>query len=175
MSNLNNGFLSNRVLKINVGFLLHSDPGTTREYTFDLPKVRLAQDLTLTSLQGQVRLTRNTRGVLAQGHLAVGHLTECVRCLEQFEQHLDLDIEELYVYPPTPDAEFHVAESGNLDLAPLIRAEVIVQTPMGSICRPECRGLCPQCGQNLNEGPCGCEEDAIDPRLAILRDLRTND
>jgi uncharacterized protein len=173
--NLNNGFISNRVLKINVGFLLHSDVGTSRVFEFDLPNVRLAQDLTLNYLCGPVRLTRNTRGVLAQGQMAAGHKMECVRCLEPFVLKLDLDIEELFVYPPTPEAELSVAETGVLDLAPLVRAEVIVQTPIGALCRPECRGLCPHCGQNLNEGECGCGQRDIDPRLAILRDLKVND
>ncbi len=175
MTNLNNGFISNRVLKINVGFLLHGDVGASRVFDFAVPTVRLADDLTLAYLRGPVRLTRNTRGVLAQGRLVIGHETECVRCLERFVLHLDLDIEELFVYPPTPEAESTVADTGVLDLAPLVRAEAIVRTPIGAICQPDCRGLCPNCGHNLNEGPCGCEREEIDPRLVILKRLRERD
>ena len=176
MTNLNNGFVSNRVLKINVGFLLHESGGTSRVFDFDLPAVRVADDLLLAYLRGPVRLTRTARGVLAQAsRIAAGHEAECVRCLESFTLSLELAFEELYAFPPTPDAELSVADDGILDLGPLIRAEAIVRTPMGPLCRPDCRGLCPHCGHNLNQGPCDCEQEKVDPRLAILKSLRDND
>jgi uncharacterized protein len=54
----------------------------------------------------------------------------------------------------------------------LLREEAILAIPMGALCRPDCAGLCPQCGQNWNEGPCDCEQDEIDPRFAALREHR---
>jgi uncharacterized protein len=175
VTNLNNGFVSNRVLKLNVGFLLRETAGYSRDFSLDLPHVRLADDLELSYLRGALRLSRTARGVLVQGDVAVGCQTECARCLKSFLLRLDLEIEDLYVYPPTPGAELAVGENGTLDLAPLLREETIVHTPIGAVCRPECRGLCPICGQNLNDGECECVRDATDPRLAVLRTLQEND
>lgn len=172
MTNLNNRFVSNRVFRINVGFLLHGDAGTSRDFNYDLPQMRLTDDVVLSDLRGTVRLTRTARGILTQARMEAGTETECVRCLDRYNLRLDFEVEELFVYPPTPEAEWNVADDGVLDLAPLIRAEVIVHTPIGAVCRSDCRGLCPECGHNLNEGPCGCERDRVDPRLAILKDLR---
>jgi uncharacterized protein len=70
-----------------------------------------------------------------------------------------------------PSAIYAVSEDGELDVAPLIRELAWLAIPMKHLCDPECKGLCPQCGVNLNEEPCQCEEIRIDPRLAPLREL----
>ena len=136
MTHLNNGFVSNHVLKLNVGYLLCETAGYSRDYNFDLPNVRLADDLELSYLRGALRLSRTARGILVQGDMAVGCQTECARCLESFVLQLDLKIEDLYVYPPTPGTELAVGEDGALNLAPLLREETIVHTPIGAVCRP---------------------------------------
>ena len=67
---------------------------------------------------------------------------------------------------------YSIDDTGVMDLAPLLREEVILAVPMGVLCRSDCAGLCPVCGQNLNEGTCDCEQDDIDPRWAVLRAQR---
>ena len=84
-------------------------------------------------------------------------------------------LEELFAYPPLPEAEYAVEDTGFLDLAPLLREEAILAIPMDALCRPDCAGLCPECGKNLNEGPCDCQPEEIDPRLEALRKLRDQD
>jgi uncharacterized protein len=175
VSHLNNGFVSNHVLKINVGFLLHEPAGSRRDYEFDVPQVRVDDDVMLSYLRGKTRLTRTTRGVLVQGQLAAGYQAECARCLESIVVSLELPIEELFVHPPTPQAEFAVQEDGFLNLAPLLREEAIVHVPMNAVCRSDCKGLCPICGHNLNKSPCKCEKEAIDPRFAVLKQLHLGD
>jgi len=64
-----------------------------------------------------------------------------------------------------------LVENGELALDELVQADLILSLPMRFLCREDCRGLCPRCGKNLNEGPCGCAEDRVDPRLAALRSL----
>lgn len=59
-----------------------------------------------------------------------------------------------------------------IDLAPLIVEQVILHIPMKVLCEESCRGLCPRCGANLNLGHCGCSIDSIDPRLAVLKNLK---
>lgn len=61
-----------------------------------------------------------------------------------------------------------------LDLDELVYSEVIVSLPMKHLCNEDCKGICPKCGKNLNEGKCGCPEKEIDPRLSALADLLNN-
>ena len=174
-------FVHPRNLKINVGFLLAEGVGYQRVLDLDFPRLRVEQDLELDYLRGSLRLSRNSRGILVQGTLETRVLTECARCLTPVSCPVEFECEELYSFPPSPDTEYSVAETGILDLAPLIREEAILSVPMGTLCRPDCAGLCPECGQNWNEGPCNCEQNEIDPRLATLRahlkrdDLEEND
>lgn len=79
-------------------------------------------------------------------------------------------MEELFAYPASSLLEFSIGEDANLDLGPLVRDEVLIADTHGVLCRSDCKGLCPGCGANLNEGPHQCDE-LIDPRLAKLREL----
>lgn len=165
-------YVSNRVLKIQVGFLLNESAGYSRDTEFDVPSLRVADDLMLDYLGGKLHLSRTTRGILVQGTFDVDFKAECSRCLDEAAVHLEIPIEELFVYPPEPDSELVVPETGLLDLAPLLREEIILTTPIGILCRPDCAGLCPNCGHNLNEGPCDCGSEDTDPRLAALNELK---
>lgn len=165
-----NGYVSNRVLRINVGFLLATGPGHIHDTHFDVPPVRVAEDVDLTYIRGPLRLSRTKEGVLVQGQLQVGVQDECYRCLKPVERELLIDIEELYAYPAPNGSEFVIGEDAMMDLAPLVRAEAIIADARGVLCRPDCRGLCAGCGVNLNDGPCVCEADA-DPRFAKLKEL----
>jgi uncharacterized protein len=162
-------FVNSRVLKFNVGYLLAETVGYQRDIDIDLPRVRVADDLELDFLRGALRFSRNSQGVLVRARFETHILTECARCLDLVFYPVELEIEELFVYPPAIEALYRVEETGILDLAPLLREEAILAVPMGVLCQPDCAGLCPQCGQNWNEGPCDCEQDDIDPRLAVLR------
>jgi len=168
-------YVNNRVLKMQVGFLLNEGVGQSRDVEFDVPTLKVSDDLTLDHLRGTLHLTRNSRGILVQGTLDASLQGECGRCLTPTAVDLEVPIEELFVYPPRPEAEFNLGEDGILDLAPLLREEIIIDTPIGILCKPDCAGLCPNCGKNLNEGPCGCERDEIDPRFAALKALKDID
>jgi uncharacterized protein len=164
------GYVNRRVLKLNVGFLLSEGVGYQRVIDLDIPRIQVADDLELDYLQGELRLSRNSRGLLIQGMLETSIVGECARCLTPTLIPVELKLEELFSYPPDPDADYSVDDTGILDLAPLLREEAILAIPMGVLCRPDCAGLCPQCGQNWNEGSCDCEQDDIDPRFSVLRD-----
>ncbi len=116
----------------------------------------------------QVDIT-NTGGALlvtgtAEGKGTVG----CARCLEPVEIDLTGDIEGYFVI--TPDAaelddleedEFEVlGEDKIIDMAPLIQAALILDFPQIPLCRDDCKGICPECGANLNEGDCSCAQNA---------------
>lgn len=167
-----NGFIGSRVLKLNVGFLLTAGPGKSREAMLDIPAIRVAEDVDLDYLKGNLRLSRTKEGILVQGTLHAGLRTECYRCLDALARDVLLVVEELYAYPVPLDTEFSVGDDGILDLVPLIRAEMLIEEEHSILCRPDCKGLCTECGENLNHNTCTCADDKIDPRLSQLKILR---
>jgi uncharacterized protein len=172
-THVSNHYIPARVLKLNVGYLLSEGPGHTRENELDIPStLRIADDLTVDYLRGKVVMSRTSRGILVQSVLDTSLPAECVRCLDEAQVTLEVPVEELFVYPPEDGAAFVIDDSGILDLAPLIREEVLLAMPAHILCRPDCLGLCPQCGANRNDGPCDCDLDTIDPRLAALKLLQ---
>jgi uncharacterized protein len=160
-------------MRYNVSALLKAPVGAQIILTVDEGPHRLAQDTSVEYLRGTVRLTRTDRRVLAQGQIETEVSAECARCLEPFNLPLRIRIEELFtLFPASPaDKTYHIGEDGYLNLdRPLVEL-VQLATPIQTLCRPDCRGLCSHCGQNLNEGTCHCSDEADDPRLAALRTL----
>lgn len=160
-------------LRFNFGFLLEATFGESRTIELDYPTIRVADDLDLAPLQGAVKASRNSEGIYISGELQTNVPTICVRCLESFQLPITIELDDLYYYPPSlaPEGEFVVGENGFIDLAPLVRELSLLEQPMRPLCRPDCQGLCQECGANLNLGDCGCEEETIDPRLANLKQL----
>ncbi len=163
-------------LRFNFGFLLEADFGTIRRIELDYPSIKLSDDLTLTPLKGVINATRTTEGIYIQGQLESAAILECVRCLEETIVPLPFSLDELFFYPPqsAPPGENHVGEDGMIDLGPLVRELSLLSLPTKVLCRPDCQGLCQECGANLNDGDCGCPEAEIDPRLDVLQQLLNN-
>ena len=111
---------------------------------------------------------------------------ECSRCVEQFEVPVDAAFELRYV-PQSENAgegEVEVGEEdlvtafyrdGMVDLIDLLREQFVLALPMKPLCSDDCRGLCPECGTNLNKTPCDCAPKWEDPRLAPLKSLLAKD
>jgi len=167
----NKTYVSSRVLKINVGFLLSTGPAHNHDSVFDVPRVQVAHDLIVEYIRGPIRLSRASEGILVQATLEVGSEAECYRCLEPVTTNVTIHIEELYAYGTPKAAEFNIGEDAILDLAPLIRAEVMIAATRGVLCRADCKGLCPECGTNWNYSTCTCSAEEVDPRLAGLKKL----
>jgi uncharacterized protein len=165
--------LSNRVLKINVGFLLSAGPSNSKDVQLDIhDPVRIADDLLAKAITGKLRLSRTKEGILVQTNLEIHVERDCARCLDSFEYAIPVNVEELYASPrPLGDNEFFVGADAQLDLAPLLRAEALIALSHRQYCREDCQGLCPNCGTNLNHETCDCKAQAIDPRMAKLKEL----
>lgn len=165
----------NRVLRLNVGFLLKEGPGYSREFTFEHAEPLRVEDVIIDELHGLLRLTRTRQGVVVQGTLTTSTLIECVRCLTEFSLPYQFELSELFVYPPpiplSPLDPYIVDEGGFINLSPILREEGILAVPIQALCLPDCKGLCPECGQNLNLGSCDCARDTGDPRWSALRTL----
>jgi uncharacterized protein len=161
-------------LKINVGFLLSAGPGNHKIIDMNITDpVKIAEDLVINSMQGHLRLSRTKEGILAQtSDLVMMVDRECSRCLDIFEHPIQVNIEELYASPtPIDESEFFIGQDAQLDLAPLLRAEALIQLAHREYCREDCKGLCVHCGANLNEETCDCADNQIDPRMAKLKEL----
>ena len=170
--------LNNRhPLRLNVGFLLHESVGYSRTFDFELPSVQVSEDLDVSHMRGQLRLTRTAQGLYGQGRLQVSTPLECVRCLAPFDQDITARVDDLFVYPPGTAAEplLAIPETAILDLGPLLREYFLLDVPLQPVCRPDCKGLCPECGNNLNESTCRHPSTDIDPRLAGLQSLLSQD
>jgi uncharacterized protein len=125
-------------------------------------------------LRGTVHVIRVEDGLFVEGTLESRLRLECVRCLDPFSFPFTLKLAEMFRMPgsnPRPDGTYAVSEDGELDLAALIRDHAWLAIPMKHLCDPECKGLCPHCGVNLNLESCECEEVHVDPRLAPLKEL----
>lgn len=159
-------------LRFNFGFLLEADLGTSRDIKLDYPTIWIAEDVRLSPLQGIFRATRTSKGIYISGLLQSKIQTNCARCLTDILCPITIELDDLFHYRmAAPIGEFQINETGILDLAPLVRELSLLAVPMQPLCKADCQGLCVNCGQNLNEADCGCQEEEIDPRLTVLQSL----
>lgn len=122
------------------------------------------------SIEFELRLESVVEGVLVTGAAEVTLTGQCGRCLEPISFDEEIDLQELYLYPDKEpdDEEASRLEDDLLDLEPLLRDTVVLDLPYTPLCRPDCAGLCPDCGANLNADPDHAHDDRIDPRWAGL-------
>jgi uncharacterized protein len=162
-------------LRINVGFLISQPIGTSRDIHFDFPSLSLPPDFDTIDFQGVVRINRTPQALLFQGTFKAKESEQCVRCLTRFWQPLQGEFEELYALVPPrhggiyesaknrgihedddedSDSERILPEDANVDMAALVRELLLLDVPISPVCKPDCKGLCPECGADLNGSPC---------------------
>jgi uncharacterized protein len=133
-------------------------------------------------VEGTAELLGAVREIRVRGRLRGEMECACDRCLESVAVPMDGDFDLSYrpdecdwEVPESglSDAESRMGfyEGGGLALAEVVREQVLLWLPMQRICRPECKGICPMCGQNRNAGECGCRVEQIDERWQALREL----
>ncbi len=161
-----------RPLRLNVGFLIKSPIGTSRDFNFDYDRIRLGEDLTVNGFAGTARFDRTPQGLLLQGEFGAAADLECVRCLDTFSQSLKWSFTDLYAFDKKnmADSGLLVPEDGQIDMEPLLREYALLEIPISPVCRPDCKGLCPVCGENLNEVDCGHRPESDSP-FETLKDL----
>lgn len=175
-------------MQFNVSTLLREPVGSTRVADVEREPVQVPAAGYASAVSGRVRLMRTQRGVLAHADLETHPTLECARCLTAFQASIRLVIDEEFVplRDPTtgetveadPD-EFRIDERNHLDLSEAVRQYEEAALPIQPVCREDCVGLCPVCGQNLNERRCDCvqpEPDGAWAGLAALAErLRTEE
>ena len=171
-------------MRFNIAQLLKSAAGASREYDLNEDITGIDKDLELAEpLVGKLRFLRTGNGILVTGHLQTAVRLPCRRCLkplvvpvvfdleEQFRPSIDVFTGAILPVEGTEEEATRTDWHHMLDLTEVVRQNLLLAVPMSALCSPQCRGLCPDCGQNLNEGPCGCRREEGDSRLAVLRDL----
>jgi uncharacterized protein len=172
-------------MRFNVAQLLKEPVGSTRKYQLTEDIQDLGEEVKLTHpIEGAIRLIHTTEGVLVSGQLHTKVELTCSRCLESFSTPVDFTLEEEFrpivdirtgaKLPPADGEDEATLIDGQhiMDLLEVMRQDILLALPPRSLCKPDCAGLCSQCGQNLNEGPCTCEQPLGDPRWEALRTLR---
>ncbi len=158
--------------RINVGFIVHEEVGYNHEIPFEFDKAKL-DDLEVSNLRGSVQIGRTPQGLILQGQFSADTTLECVRCLKTFDHRMDWEITELFAF-----SKDSVSESGlilpddmHIDLAPMLREYALLEVPISPIHDPECKGLCIECGQDLNVEDCGHDQHSDDSPFSVLKKL----
>lgn len=121
-----------------------------------------------------LRLESVTEGVLVTGTVTAPIAGECARCLDPVSAAVVVELCELFAYPDsatdetTDEDEVPRLVDDLIDLAPAVRDAVVLALPVAPLCRPDCPGLCADCGEKLAELAEGHSHDTLDPRWAAL-------
>ena len=158
--------------RINVGFIMHEEVGYSHEIPFELDKVKL-EDLELRKFNGFITIGRTPQGLIVLGKFSGDTKLECVRCLNEFDFRLRWEVTELYAFTKKSisESELMVPDDAHLELAPLLREYALLEVPINPLHDPECKGLCIECGQDLNVKDCGHSQDVDDSPFAALQKL----
>lgn len=105
----------------------------------------------------------------------ISFVKRCDRCLDEYNEDVYLEIERMITTKAdTEDLYDIVLENGSLNLEEVIVDELLIELPCSSLCGENCKGLCTDCGCNLNKESCSCSKEKIDPRWKSLQDLLKN-
>lgn len=141
------------------------------------------EDINITEpFKAVMRVEKRVKEVFIKG-IVIGEIElQCSRCLKDYNMPIktlfeityhpveELNKEELVeLKKDEMDVDFY--REGLIETEDIIRDQILLNIPMKPLCSENCKGLCPNCGKDLNEFACGCEKKEIDPRFAILETL----
>ena len=151
----------------------------------DVPASRLERTEVnaLGLIEWRGRLLRADPGFYLTARAAYAQTLVCDRCLAEVTEPVEASVELLVLVEPSVEEPGEVELSEDelgvlklaepvLDLEPLLQEQLQLGVPMKPLCRAECKGLCPRCGSDLNDGTCECVKEEVDPRWSALAALR---
>ncbi|MFA9423312.1 MAG: DUF177 domain-containing protein [Sedimentibacter sp.] len=113
--------------------------------------------------------------ILLNGTIKYTFADQCARCLEDFDNTVETKFEAIIVQRIIEDEESDeiqlIITDGCVVLDEIIKQMIYLSMPMKSLCKEDCKGICPTCGVNLNHEKCKCENNLTDPRFNKLKDL----
>ena len=155
----------------------------TFESTFDAPAgmgIELLRVPEGDPIAVSLNMQSVSEGVLLQGAVRAWARGECARCVRDIEQQLEEAIAELVYYPQSvaalaaeddeeaQEGELPLIHDEHIDLEPLIRDAIVLGLPLQPLCQPDCRGLCPECGERWDDLPEDHQHEYFDPRFSAL-------
>ncbi len=125
---------------------------------------------------------RDDERVHIRGMVTAEVAIDCTRCLEALRRKIEIAFDDVFIdashESEKAETELSVADmdeslviGGRVDLAEVVREQILLALPEQMFCREDCRGLCPKCGANRNLIDCSCDREEIDPRWAALKDF----
>jgi len=163
---------------------LRQEPGSREEFNCVLELCCEEGDIVVCSpvrVEGDVVNTGKLLEMKAK--VKTDFLASCGRCLEEVRIPVGFEFTEHYCHAGDCDQEMMRNADQNdiiifydewIDIARAVRENIILNMPMRVLCSPDCPGICPHCGKNLKEGKCSCREGGLDPRMAVLAELKTD-
>lgn len=111
-----------------------------------------------------------------EGNVKLKLETRCDRCLTEVSTALSLEFDRTVTSPDVTaedeqDEDLNFMQGYQLDVEAFVYNEILLNWPMKILCKEDCKGVCPKCGQNLNTGECGCDTFVPDPRMAAIKDI----
>ena len=175
-------------LQVNVAQLLKDSVGAAKTFVIDgqEPSVLDTDDGAVARVQGTLRLTRTDHGIWASGPVSFSVDYVCSRCLMPFVSWVEAKVDDVFLPSVDIDTGAKLRHDENeeaadtdirsidgqhvLDLTDALRQYRLAAVPLAPVCREDCKGICPECGVDLNEVTCSCEP-YLDQRWAALREL----
>ena len=159
--------------RLNVGFIVHEEIGYSHSFPLEYDEAVFGDDLALENFNAMIVIDRTQQGLVVQGDFSGDTTLECVRCLKTYTQHLQGDWTELYAFNEKSMSEsgLLMPDDGHIDFAPVLREYALLEVPIKALCKPDCKGLCSECGQDLNVKDCGHRQQDEDSPFAALKDL----
>ena len=150
--------------------------GASQSFTFSCTAQEIDAVSDTYSFEGPIviegTVTRTGTSFRVKGTIEARKHFVCDRCLaDSFEDQVHPFEEEFYRPGEVAEETSNIVDGDELDIQELVRDTLLAAQPLSNICKPDCKGLCPVCGHNLNEGDCGCDRFVPDPRMAALQQL----
>ncbi len=164
---------------------LRQKSGEAASYSFETELSQIIEDYTAgAKLKLSVNASVSADKIIIKGCFQVTNGEDCSRCLEPFVNVVEADFSEAFTvlkYYSEENRDYLASETANdltvtgdyLYLDEYIRQQIILAQELSPVCKTDCKGLCPECGADLNKAPCSCSSDnkIIDVRLLKLKDL----
>lgn len=157
---------------IDVKYLADKRENFSFNEKFELPRGSYMMGIDLT-IDGVVY--RKDTDYIVEGKVKTVLNLNCDLCLSAFETKLDFDFNEVYSETPDENQEIWELSDKTIDLKPAVIANIMLNLPMQVLCSDDCKGLCPKCGHNLNDGDCGCDRGYVNPQFEKLLNLFNDD
>jgi uncharacterized protein len=147
----------------------------------DIQEARTSDDAPLT-IHGRLKVRKEGSEVMVEGDLIADVELQCSRCLKKFGNEISIPVSVVYhpveelkgddqheIASEALDMDFYTGDE--LDLESLLKEQIALNIPMKPLCDDSCKGLCPNCGMDLNQGTCSCSIKTVDPRFQELKKL----